>query len=85
MAFDFLKNMMMSMDDERFAKICDAMEDAIRELEEDEENFTDLEIMQALDFVGFDLFRDDWEEFKKMDMVRDYLPRNSDQSSNLIN
>ena len=30
--------------------------------------------MQALDFVGFNLFRDNWEEYKKMDMM------NRDQS-----
>jgi hypothetical protein len=30
--------------------------------------------MQALDYVGFNLFRDNWEEYKKMDMI------NRDQS-----
>ena len=30
--------------------------------------------MQALDYVGFNLFRDNWEEYKKMDMM------NRDQS-----
>ena len=32
----------------------------------------DAEIMQALDMVGFNLFRDSWEEFKKVDMQRDF-------------
>ncbi len=27
--------------------------------------------LQALDFVGFNLFRDNWDEFKKMDLCRD--------------
>ena len=34
-------------------------------------NFSDFEIIQALDFIGFNLFRDSWEEFKKLEMNRD--------------
>ena len=44
-------------------------EDAIRDIEAGEGKISELEIMQALDFVGFNLFRDNWEEYKKMDMI----------------
>jgi len=30
--------------------------------------------MQALDYVGFNLFRDNWEEYKKMDMMNREQP-----------
>jgi hypothetical protein len=39
-----------------------------------EGKISELEVMQALDYVGFNLFRDNWEEYKKMDMI------NRDQS-----
>jgi hypothetical protein len=28
--------------------------------------------MQAMDFVGFNLFRDNWEEFKKIESRREF-------------
>ncbi len=74
MAFDFMKNFLMFEDEERFAKICESIEEAIREANKEEEKYADSEIMQALDYVGFNLFRDDWEEFKKMEFTRDLNP-----------
>ena len=73
MSFDFFKNFMNLGDEERFARICESIEEVIREAdaESGEEKMTDLEMMQALDYVGFNLFRDNWEEFKKMDLNRD--------------
>lgn len=86
MAFDFMKNFMLYEDDERFAKLCESMEDCIREVDSSKEGPTDLEIMQALDFVGFNLFRDDWEEFKKMEsnLEPGLLDPNRAKSSKLI-
>ena len=46
----------------------------IREIDGGEGKVSELEVMQALDYVGFNLFRDNWEEYKKMDMI------NRDQS-----
>ena len=43
--------------------------EAIRDMEAGEGKVSELEIMQAVDFVGFNLFRDNWEEYKKMDMM----------------
>jgi hypothetical protein len=71
MAFDFMKNFMMCDDEERFVKLCESIEDAIRDANEGGEKFSDSEIMQALDYVGFNLCRDDWEEFKKMEFPRE--------------
>ncbi len=71
MAFDFMKNFMMFEDDERFGRLCESIEEAIRDTDQDDEKVTDAEIMQALDLVGFNLFRDSWEEFKKMELTRD--------------
>ena len=73
MSFDFLKNITHWEDEERFARICESLEDIIREAQGEisEEKVNDLELMQALDFVGFNLFRDNWDEFKKMDLNRD--------------
>lgn len=73
MGFDFLKHAGNWEDEERFAKLCETLEEAIREAqgEAGEEKIQDLELMQALDFVGFNLFRDNWDEFKKMDLHRD--------------
>ena len=71
MAFDFMKNFMVFEDDNRFSRLCETMEDAIREADSDEDKLSDLEAMQALDFVGYSLFRDDWEEFKRMEFDRD--------------
>jgi len=70
MAFDFMKNSMMS-DDEKFVKLCESIEDCIREVDDGEGRYSDLEIMQAINFVGFNFFRDDWEEFKKIDSSKD--------------
>ncbi|KMP12550.1 hypothetical protein UZ36_00330 [Candidatus Nitromaritima sp. SCGC AAA799-C22] len=81
MPFDFMKNPVIFEDEERFVKLCETIEDAIREAGEGEGRFTDLEIMQAMDFVGFNLFRDDWEEFKKMESARDLSMQNSKPSS----
>ena len=74
MSFDFMKEFMMFEDEERFAGLCEQIEEVIRDLEAGENKVSELEIMQALDFVGFNLFRDNWEEYKKMDMM------NRDQS-----
>ncbi|MFQ5450394.1 MAG: hypothetical protein ACE5E9_07165 [Nitrospinaceae bacterium] len=71
MPFDFMKNFMMFENDERFARICESIEETIREADSSDEKISDMELMQALDFVGFSLFRDDWEEFKKMELHRD--------------
>ena len=78
MSFDFMKEFMMFEDEERFAGLCEQIEEAIRDIDAGENKVSELEIMQALDFVGFNLFRDNWEEYKKMDMMnRDQvLPRN---------
>ena len=74
MSFDFMKDFMMFEDEERFASLCEQLEDVIREIDGDEGKVSELEVMQALDYVGFNLFRDNWEEYKKMDMM------NRDQS-----
>jgi hypothetical protein len=69
MSFDFMKDFMMFEDEERFAGLCEQIEDAIREVDGGNGKVSELEIMQALDYVGFSLFRDNWEEYKKMDMM----------------
>ena len=69
MSFDFMKDFMMFEDEERFAGLCEQIEDAIREVDGGNGKVSELEIMQALDYVGFNLFRDNWEEYKKMDMM----------------
>ena len=86
MPFDFMKNSMMS-DDEKFAKLCESIEDSIREVDDGEGRFSDLEIMQAINFVGFNFFRDDWEEFKKIDSSKDgsFEMLKKGDSKNLIN
>jgi hypothetical protein len=76
MAFDFMKNFMMFEDDERFGRLCESIEEAIRDTDQDDEKVSDAEIMQALDLVGFNLFRDSWEEFKKMELTRDTVWEN---------
>jgi hypothetical protein len=43
--------------------------------------------MQAINFVGFNFFRDDWEEFKKMDSSKESsleIPRKN-EGKNLVN
>ena len=70
MPFDFMKDSMMS-DDTKFVKLCELIEDCIREVDGGEDRYSDLEIMQAINFVGFNFFRDDWEEFKKIDSSKD--------------
>lgn len=69
MSFDFMKDFMMFEDEERFAGLCEQIEEAIRDVDGGESKVSELEIMQALDYVGFNLFRDNWEEYKKMDMM----------------
>ena len=69
MTFDFMKDFMMFEDGERFAGLCEELEEAIRDVDGGEGKVSELEIMQALDYVGFNLFRDNWEEYKKMDML----------------
>ena len=71
MPFNFMKDSMMSDDDTRFVKLCESIEDCIREIDDGEGKYSDLEIMQAINFVGFNFFRDDWEEFKKIDSSQD--------------
>ncbi len=87
MAFDFMKNFLMFEDDERFGRLCEAIEESIREFDNDEEKFSEAEIMQALDLVGFNLFRDDWEEFKKMEATRDltFIDPAKNKGKRLIN
>ena len=72
MSFDFMKNILHWEDEERFARLCENIEEIIQEAhaEAGENKISDLELMQVLDFVGFNLFRDSWEEFKKMDIHR---------------
>tara|TARA_Y100001960_G_C14585427_1_gene782902 strand:- start:399 stop:662 length:264 start_codon:yes stop_codon:yes gene_type:complete len=70
MAYDFLKEFMMFEDEDRFNRLCQAFENLLREFEDAEGKVSDAEIMQALDMVGFSLFRDSWEEFKKLDLDR---------------
>lgn len=74
MGFDFLKNMPHWEDDERFAQLCERIEDIIRETvkREGQNKISELELMQALDYVGFNLFRDSWDEFKKMEFGREF-------------
>ena len=59
---------------DRFAGLCEQIEETIKDIDAGEGKFSEVEIMQALDYVGFNLFRDNWEEYKKMDMM------NRDQS-----
>jgi len=84
MAFDFMKDFMVFEDDDRFSKLCEMMEDVIREADCDEDKLSDLEAMQALDFVGYSLFRDDWEEFKRMEFNRD-IGNSTEQGKKYIN
>ena len=69
MTFDFMKDFMMFEDEERFTGLCEQLEEVIREADGGEGKVSELEIMQALDYVGFNLFLDNWEEYKKMDML----------------
>ena len=66
---------MLLDDEERFAKLCETIEDAIREIDGGEGKYLDFEVMQALDFIGFNFFRDDWEEFKKVESPREFSLR----------
>ncbi len=86
MAFDFMKDSMMA-DDTKFVKLCESIEDCIREIDGGEGRYSDLEIMQAINFVGFNFFRDDWEEFKKIDSSRDgsFEMLKKEDGENLIN
>ena len=86
MPFNFMKDSIMS-DDDKFAKLCESIEDCIREVDDGEGKYSDLEIMQAINFVGFNFFRDDWEEFKKIDSSKEpYLePPGKIDGKNLVN
>ena len=53
MTFDFMKDFMMFEDEERFAGLCGQLEDVIREIDGGEGKLSELEVMQALDYVGF--------------------------------
>ena len=81
MSFDFTKKHMMFDDEEKFVKLCESIEDAIRENDEGEGKYSDLEVMQAIDFVGFNFFRDDWEEFKKVESHRELSLKEFNKSS----
>ena len=81
MPFDFTKKHMMFDDEEKFVKLCESIEDAIRESDEGEGKYSDLEVMQAIDFVGFNFFRDDWEEFKKVESHRELRLKELNKSS----
>ena len=82
MSFDFMKNILHWEDEERFARLCENLEEVIHEAREEagDNKISDLELMQAIDFVGFNLCRDSWEEFKKMDFNRDLGPSNNSNS-----
>ena len=87
MTFDFMKDFMMFEDEERFASLCEQLEDVIREMDGGEGKVSELEVMQALDYVGFNLFRDNWEEYKKMDMInrdQSLLPNTSGKEKRYI-
>ncbi|MFQ5443976.1 MAG: hypothetical protein ACE5EK_05095 [Nitrospinales bacterium] len=73
MSYDFMKNLMSFEDEERFGRLCQAIEDVINDFEENEGEIPEADVMQALDFIGFNLFRDDWEEFKKLVLPRDMM------------
>ena len=70
MSFDFMENSLID-DDARFMNLCQTIEDAIKTIDGGESTYTDLEVMQAIDFVGFNFFRHDWVEFKKIDSSED--------------
>ena len=70
MPFDFIENSLVD-DDARFMNLCQIIEDAIKTVDEGASTYTDLEVMQAIDFVGFNFFRHDWVEFKKIDSTED--------------
>jgi hypothetical protein len=87
MTFDFMKDFMMFEDEERFASLCEQLEDVIREIDGGEGKVSELEVMQAMDYVGFNLFRDNWEEYKKMDMInrdQSLSPHNSGKEKRYI-
>ncbi len=87
MSSDFMGSRTGLEDEEQFVRLCETIEDAIRGMGEDENKFSDFEIMQAMDFVGFNLFRDNWEEFKKMETARDLSSLNfkKERAKNHIN
>ena len=70
MSFDFMENSLID-DDARFMNLCQLIEDAIKTVDARDSKYTDLEVMQAIDFVGFNFFRHDWVEFKKIDSSED--------------
>ena len=70
MPFDFMENSLID-DDARFVNLCQIIEDAIKTVDAGGSKYTDLEVMQAIDFVGFNFFRHDWVEFKKIDSTED--------------
>ena len=70
MSLDFMENSLID-DDARFMNLCQIIEDAIKTIDGGETTYTDLEVMQAIDFVGFNFFRHDWVEFKKIDSTED--------------
>ena len=80
MSFDFMKKSLMFDDEERFVRLCEAIEEAIQEVEDGGNKLSDFEVMQAMDFVGFNLYRDNWEEFKKIELPRDFALGNSSNS-----
>ena len=87
MSSDFMGSQTGFEDEERFVRLCETIEDAIREMGSDEDRFSDFEIMRAMDFVGFNLFRDGWEEFKKVETAHDLSTLNfkKERSKNHIN
>ena len=82
MSFDFTRKPIIFNEEDIFIKLCESIEDAIREADDGEGKYSDLEVMQAIDFVGFNLFRDDWDEFKKIESSRDL---SLNESNKLIN
>ena len=81
MSFDFLKRNLFFDDEEKFIRLCESIEDVIRENDKGDGRYSDLEIMQAIDYVAFNFFRDDWEEFKKVESHRELSLKDLNKSS----
>ena len=81
MSFDYLKRNLFFDDEEKFIRLCESIEDVIRENDKGDGRYSDLEIMQAIDYVAFNFFRDDWEEFQKNKSPRELNSRETFDSS----
>ena len=77
MSFDYLNKKLFFDDEEKFIRLCESIEDVIRENDKGDGRYSDLEIMQAIDYVAFNFFRDDWEEFQKNKSPRELNSRDN--------